>query len=192
MQDHVDAFHANIGKLQRKVVEMGGFYWQMIQGFGPQVAPVTNAQHQHCHKPRPRNVTTSQCKETLRTWCSNSTSNPATRVAHLYFQCPLAMQQSEVAESATAEFLLTRGPFAWIGYGWTGCAKESRYPGTFLYPFGLPAFPRPKLWDEDYGGEAIGRCRETGADSGVFARRYPRATVTWDCHSGQGRVKLNK
>ena len=27
MQDHVDAFHANIGKLQKQVVKHGGFYW---------------------------------------------------------------------------------------------------------------------------------------------------------------------
>jgi hypothetical protein len=99
------------------------------------------------------------------------------------------MQQAEAAESATAEFLLSRGPFAWIGYGWGGCAAEMRAPGTFLYPFDLPEYPRPKQWDEDYGGEPEGPCRETGADTGVFVRRYPKATVTWDCHAGKGMIK---
>ena len=187
MQDHVDAFSANIGKLQRRVVDLGGFYWQMIRGAGPQVAPVpVDATHQHCHKPHPRNVTTAQCKETLRTWCSDA--SPATRVAQRYLQCPLAMQDPALAESATAEFLLSRGPFAWIGYGWTGCAEEARYRGTYLYPFGLPEFPRPQLWDEDFGGEALETCWEQGVDSGVFMRRYPNATVKWDCNTGQGHI----
>lgn len=192
MQDHVDAFHANIGKLQQKVVGLGGFYWQMIRGHGPMVAPVPDDEtHKNCHKPAARNVTAAQCKATLRDWCPrNETSDtPATQLAHLYFQCPLAMQQADAAESATAEFLLSRGPFAWIGYGWSGCANEKRTPGTFLYPFDLPEYPRPKLWDENYGGEPEGLCRETGADTGVFVRRYPKATVTWDCHAGKGTIK---
>ena len=102
------------------------------------------------------------------------------------------MQQPDLAESATAEFLLTRGAFSWIGYGWTGCASESHSPGMYLYSFGLPEFPRPELWDQDYGGEAEGLCSETGKDSGVFVRHYPKALVTWDCHAGRGTVKLKE
>merc|ERR1712100_28259 len=71
MQDHVDAFHANIGALQRKVVELGGFYWQMIRGFGPQVSTVPPPGNitKNCHKPRPRNLTPAQCAAKLREWC---------------------------------------------------------------------------------------------------------------------------
>jgi hypothetical protein len=68
-------------------------------------------------------------------------------------QCPLAMQRPELAESATAEFLLSRGPFAWIGYGWSNCASAKGTPSTFLYAFDLREYPCPRQWDEDYGGE---------------------------------------
>ena len=132
MQDHVDAFRSNIGTLQRKVVELGGFYWQMIRGTGPMVSTVPPPGNitKNCHEPRPRKLTPAQCTTTLREWCPslNSTSSdateplapdtPATRLAHLYFVCPLMMQDPALALDFTAEFLLSRGPFAWIGYGW--------------------------------------------------------------------------
>ena len=67
---------------------------------------------------------------------------------------------------------------------------ESHAPGSFLYPFGLPEFPRPQQWDADYGGESRGPCSETGADTGVFVRHYPKATVTWDCDAGKGAIEM--
>ena len=38
-----------------------------------------------------------------------------------------------------AAFLITRGPYAWFGYGWTGCADHNH------------PFTRPKELDVDYG-----------------------------------------
>merc|ERR1711871_744919 len=200
MQDHVDAFKSNIATLQRKVVELGGFYWQMIRGFGPGVSTVPPPGNitKNCHKPKPRKLTPTQCATTLREWCPsvNSTGNyiapdtPATRLAHLYFVCPLMMQDPALALDFTAEFLLSRGPFAWIGYGWGGCAGPY-WDGTFRYPFQLQRYPRPELWDRDYGGEPAGTCRETGANTGVFERRYPKATVRWDCNTAKGSIDMD-
>ena len=31
-------------------------------------------------------------------------------------------------------------------------------------------------------------CIETGADSGIFTREYSKATVTWDCAAGHGKI----
>ena len=83
------------------------------------------------------------------------------------------MADPAIAEQATAEFLLTRGPYAWIGYGWLGCTGER---------------PRPEQWDADYGGEPESPCQETGPDTGVFVRHYPKATVQWDCNAGKGVI----
>jgi hypothetical protein len=51
-------------------------------------------------------------------------------------------QVSTNATDFTAEFLLTRGPYAWLGFGWSGCYTEPR--------------PRPEVWDLDYVPSAQG------------------------------------
>merc|ERR1712080_227320 len=74
----------------------------------------------------------------------------------------------------TAEFLLTRGPYAILGYSWCGCTN------------GQQARPRAKEWDDDFG-EPINdgaACSETGADTGVFERNWTKAMITWDCKAG--------
>lgn len=184
MQDHVDHFQTNVGKLQREVVSKGGFYWQMIRGEGPMVRPVTTV---GCGKPH--NVTAAQCAATLRQWC---TPKPAAwRVAHKYFVCAQEMIDSDLARDATAEFLLTRGDYAWIGYDWSGC-----YPlplnQTTHKPFNSTWLrPRPALWDEDFGGAPSGPCEETEEGSEVFVRHYPRADVKWTCATGEGEINLH-
>lgn len=87
----------------------------------------------------------------------------------------------------TVEFLLTRGPFAMLGYSWYGCTNGDEAP------------LRAKEWDEDYGtpDKDGAVCAETGADTGIFTRTYtvPQgrggvsvATVTWDCAKGHGEI----
>ena len=39
-------------------------------------------------------------------------------------------------------------------------------------------------------GEPAGVCQETGSDTGVFSRAWGKATVTWDCASGKGDIKM--
>ena len=41
----------------------------------------------------------------------------------------------------------------------------------------------------DYGQPAEA-CAETGADTGVFKREYPKASVTWDCNTHRGSIHL--
>jgi hypothetical protein len=64
-----------------------------------------------------------------------------------------------------ANFLLTRGPYAFLGHGWLGCSHEYVFP--------------PEL-NLDYG-EPTGLCSETTAGSGVFVREWTKATVKMDC-----------
>ena len=75
----------------------------------------------------------------------------------------------------TAEFLLTRGPYAMLGYSWCGCTN------------GEQSRPRAAEWDEEFG-EPAAPCKETGADTGVFEREWSGATVQWDCTTGHGTI----
>ena len=64
---------------------------------------------------------------------------------------------------SVAVFLVTRGPYAWLGTGWTG---------------------GPTPWDPIYllqVGEPTGECAQTSP--GVFARNWTYGTVTMDCNS---------
>ncbi len=85
----------------------------------------------------------------------------------------------------TAEFLLTRGEYAMLGYSWCGCTN------------GEQMRPRAKEWDMEFG-EPIGArgtstaCVETGTNTGVFRREYTKATVEWDCGTGHGTITPKK
>lgn len=182
MQAHVDAFLANIGRLQRAVVDRKGFYWQMIQGRGPLIRPVANISMGTCHEPQPRQVSSTKCATTLRQWC---VPDPQPwQVAHLYNVCAAEMINALTARDATAEFLLTRGEYAWIGYNWAGCFPMPFHNATWLRP-------RPVQWDVDYGGRPAGPCEETVPASGVFKRTYPNAEVEWNCNTGTGAIRMH-
>ena len=63
-----------------------------------------------------------------------------------------------------AVFLLVRGPYAWLGYGWVGTDAD---------------YYRPPALDIDYGEPVDALCRE--AAPGVFQREWSRASVAMDC-----------
>ena len=73
-----------------------------------------------------------------------------------------------------ATFLLVRGPFAWLGYGWIGCNQ----PWEF----------RPEM-SADYG-EPLGACYETAAGSGVFQRKWSKADVQMDCNAWAANITM--
>ena len=66
-----------------------------------------------------------------------------------------------------ANFLLVRGPYAYLGHGWLGCSLEYEYPAAL---------------NADYG-EPTGLCAETAPASGVFVRTWTKATVQMDCNT---------
>ena len=115
------------------------------------------------------------CADDLRALC-NATSAAQTR-AMMYAFSPGGCHAVSVTlpefKQDLANFLLVRGPYAWLGHGWLGCSQEYRFP---------------KALDEDYGVPS-GLCGETSTP-GVFARDFSRATVTMDCNSWKGAVTM--
>ena len=71
-----------------------------------------------------------------------------------------------------AAFVLTRGPYAFMGYGWTGCFDASH------------PFTRPAELDLDLG-TPLGFCSETAPGSNVWSRSFSRYTVSLDCSAWQ-------
>ena len=71
-----------------------------------------------------------------------------------------------------ARFLLVRGAYSWMGYGWEGCITTP---------------PPVEEFDHDYG-QPLGLCRETSP--GVFYREWTKAHVGLDCNSFSANITL--
>ncbi len=71
-----------------------------------------------------------------------------------------------------ATFLLIRGPYAWLGYGWVSCNIEYEFPDALKVDYGTP----------------LGTCAETAPNSGVFTRAYTNGKATMDCNTWTGTV----
>mgnify|MGYP006901804938 CR=1 FL=1 len=72
-----------------------------------------------------------------------------------------------------AQFLLTRGPWGYMGYGWHGCVQTPPPSNVYDYDFGEP---KDKL------------CRETAP--GVFTREWTKAMVHFDCNTFEANITL--
>jgi len=97
-----------------------------------------------------------------------------------------------------ATFLLVRGPFAWLGYTWSGCT-DSGYPAgcdpactqpgckPCRFPTAMDShpFPRPDALDSDFG-EPVGQCHESSA--GVWTREWSKASVELNCNSFRASI----
>jgi hypothetical protein len=73
-----------------------------------------------------------------------------------------------------ATFLLLRGPYAFLGFGWSGCGNEIAFPDELRVDYGVPA----------------GLCSETAAGSNVFRREWSKATVEMDCNAYKGTITM--
>ena len=91
-----------------------------------------------------------------------------------------------------ATFLAVRGPYAWLGYGFQGCAGHTQPHDAFPGPTWREAgyvFP-PEL-SVDYGEPEDGSfCHETANGSEIFTREYTKATVTMDCAKFEGTITM--
>eukprot|EP01048_Picozoa_sp_COSAG05_P008710 COSAG05_NODE_678_length_7984_cov_3.957134_3_plen_811_part_00 len=84
-----------------------------------------------------------------------------------------------------ATFLLARGDYAWLGYGWQGCVGGNASVG------GTDGkWPRPALLEKDYG-QPIGLCKEVTNGSGVFERTWTRSHIQLDCNSYEATFKFH-
>merc|ERR1712190_88605 len=71
-----------------------------------------------------------------------------------------------------ASFLLVRGPYAWLGYGFLGCDEGLNYT-------------LPPEFRQDYGSPS-GTCSEI--KPGVFARNYTKSHVQVDCNAWSAAI----
>ena len=69
-------------------------------------------------------------------------------------------------EEDVANFLMIRGPHAYLGNGWNGCNHFYQYPA--------------EQFNADYG-EPLGLAKEIS--SGVFTREWSKATIQMDCNT---------
>lgn len=168
MKEQVAAYQESILELKRKVVPMGGFWWQLMDGGGAVLNP---------GRKTPTHITPAQCNTFLRERC---VPKPSTWNKMQLYNIPNG--GSGVTDQGftdyTAEFMLTRGPYALLGYSWCGCTN------------GEQERPRAKEWDDDFGLPVGGgvACEETASGSGVYQREYTGATVQWDCQTGHGTI----
>eukprot|EP00041_Stephanoeca_diplocostata_P015029 m.284140 g.284140 ORF g.284140 m.284140 type:complete len:322 (-) comp19899_c0_seq12:227-1192(-) len=149
----------NFAACQDAIVKHGGFNWQL---FGTSKSP--NKQ---------------KCRSFFQDACTN-TSNFQTSAMHFELDVQIAKQPApwivKDASVDVASFLLARGDYTWLGYGWMGCGCGWEDDGTL----DCGAYPRPKQLDVDYG-TPLGLCEE--APTGVFTRHFTMSTVSMDCNT---------
>ena len=143
-----------------RVLTSGKFIWDQFLNHDP-YAPLNG----DCPQPW---VKKASCANDLRTLC-NATAQPQSR-ALLYGMSPGSCTGTDpshltMVDEDIANFLLVRGPYAYLGTGWSGCNKR---------------FERPPEFDIDVG-EPLGFCAETATGSGIFSRSYTKVTVSMDC-----------
>ena len=118
----------------------GGYYWNGFPG-GFRATPLDGG------------PTKDSCAAGMRGACTRP------------YGASMTMQHDPAnADQTVAGFLITRGPLAWIGWGWQGCSVP----------------PWPPQFDMDVG-EPLGNCTEGPA--GVFSRVYSKGTATLDCNT---------
>mmetsp|Transcript_37467 Transcript_37467/g.98270 ORF Transcript_37467/g.98270 Transcript_37467/m.98270 type:complete len:448 (-) Transcript_37467:258-1601(-) len=150
------AWEGNVAKVLASVATKGGWTYNQLLAGGPTF---------------PR-VSSSACTAAFRAACP--TEGRAPRVGlELY---SLTSNHSDSAKvDDLAAFLLTRGPYSLIGWGWRGtCNVDYEIPDDFLMDHGVPTT----------------NCTETGADTAVFTREWTRASVTIDCNSLTSSIKV--
>lgn len=93
-------------------------------------------------------------------------------------RCCTAAKFVNMHPVAQASFLLVRGEFAWLGYGFLGCAAQDNYT-------------QPSAFSEDYGAPS-NTCHPVDGKPGVYAREYSKATVTLDCNEWRGSIVMKQ
>lgn len=101
------------------------------------------------------------CAPFMRAIC-----NPAWQAVPATMQWPSAQQDKL---PVLAAFLVTRGPYAYIGYGWNGQSLPAWDPLWDAYDVGQPA------------AGAAGLCAEGPA--GVFSRQWTNGVAQLDCNT---------
>ena len=170
-------YQKNMKALREAVLAAGKFAWQMLWTGGCETC-IGGGSLQPL-------VTKTNCAPTLRDMCNMS--SPAQTRAMAYGLNGTSDKPSDLMQDM-ANFMLTRSPHSWLGWGWDnapawrhqrgGCSRDYYFPPEFNMDYGEPA-----------AGEA-GLCKETSAGSEVFTREYSKATVQMDCKEWKGEITM--
>ena len=157
-------YEHNMGALRNATLNAGKFAWQMLWTGGEDdsiggtgLNPI---------------VTKDACASTLRRLCAADSPSQTRAMAYGLSGSP-NVRSPDFMQDLSA-FLLTRGPYSWLGWGWKGCSQEYYWPPEFDIDYGVPA----------------GLCEETAPGSNVFSRTFSKASVTLDCNAWEGNVKV--
>ena len=167
-QDTIDltaAWKDTISEVQKKIVQAGGFNWQLFT--------------QSTDLPS----NTETCIKYFQDACQ-ADGGKRYDVPWVYqFTDPDAGRLLPNVTSDLATFLLARGDYAWIGYGWIGCAPNMDYY-------------RPKELDIDYGKPINGqkcalkemKSENNNTTKNIFVREYTKATISFDCDNMEANI----
>ena len=165
MQIH-KSYQANMATVYAEILKRGMFSWQ--QQWNGAASPT--AKNGCCTRPLVANGST--CAPTLRKYCA-ADSPSQTRVMNYAFSpgsCIHGLKTLVPLTSPTqdiANFLLIRGPHAFLGHGWLGCSKKYEVPEQINWDYGEP----------------VGLCKETATNSGIFEREWTKAKISMDCNT---------
>ena len=176
--------------MHHKIVASGGFDWALfncreaptatqpctMSAVSPWVAPWYPG----------RNNSGPTVQEQCTTWLRDACT-PAAPLGKLALFLDLTRQAHRTLVNASGElpalmqdlsvFLLVRGPYAWLGHGWTG--NGDHYQGNWS-----------PLFEVDYGTPLGESCEEDGARPGVFRRNFSQAAVEMDCNAWRGKITM--
>jgi hypothetical protein len=185
MKTQVAAYKTSMTALVKKVMPMGGFWWQLMDGGGNKLAG--------------KKTSAAQCKSVLAGMCTEKPDFWNKMAMYNIGHGGKGLQEEDLKQY-TAEFMLTRGPYAMLGYSWYGCTgsamhhparaldrraywiavpkelrarRVNRYgcTGSAMHGGGAsPDPPRATEWDVDFGTPGAA-CHETSAGSGVYHLR---------------------
>ena len=173
----VKSWSGNMAACQRAIVEGGGFNWQLFS---------------HAAAPSDKGT---KCKSFFRDACAaGSTMQTHATQFGLSVNKALGPGPWSPARNSTpwtlnheqldvASFLVARGPWAWLGYGWMGCGCGWENNGEM----DCGGYLRPASLDVDYG-EPLGLCKE--ARDGLFVREWSKATVSVDCDTLEPTISM--
>ena len=162
------SYNDNMAALQAEILRRGMFSWQLLWTGGP-----ADSKGSTCPTPLVRNTT---CATDLRALCA--ADSPAQNRTMMFTFSPGHCghdggnnpEELPFFHQDLANFLLTRGPYAYLGHAWLGCSHQ---------------YLRPAELDGDYG-EPLELCHET--TPGVFVREFTKSTVQMSCDTWTPKI----
>ena len=170
LQQLTASYDANMAALRASILAAGKFSWQMLWTGG-----AADAVGSTCPQPLVQKAT---CAADLRALCSASSPAQTNRTLMYAFSPGGCSHVNPDAlpdlVNDLANFLLVRGPFAYLGTAWVGCSRKYFFPPQLAVDYGVPA----------------GLCAETAPGSGVFSRDFSASIVSMDCNMWNATITM--